>query len=76
MKEREKIALGLLSRITGMEEGRIVPEMELVADLGIDSPKALQLLVELEESLGIEIGDESASRMNTVEDVLRLASGG
>jgi acyl carrier protein len=53
-----------------IEAKDLKPEMELVSDLGIDSPKALELLVELEEGLGIEIGDEDAARMETVGDVL------
>ena len=44
--------------------------MELVADLNIDSPKALQLLVDLEDRLSIEISDEDAAKMDTVGDVL------
>jgi acyl carrier protein len=43
--------------------------MELVANLGLDSAKALELLVELEESLDIEIGDDDAARLNTVGDI-------
>jgi acyl carrier protein len=68
-------ALGLLSRISGAALKDIRPEMELVADLGIDSPKALELLVELEEALGVEIDDREASAMETVEDVLAYAEG-
>ena len=48
----------------------MAPEHDLVGDLGIDSPKALQLLVRLEESLGIEISDEDAARMDSVRDIL------
>ena len=47
--------------------------MSLVGDLGIDSPKALELLLELEEALGIEISDQDASAMDTVRDVIAFA---
>lgn len=63
-------ALELLSELSGTERDEIRPDMELAGDLGIDSPKALQLLVGLEDRLGIEISDEDAARMNTVGDVL------
>ena len=63
-------ALEVISKVSGIERAQITPEMELVADLGINSPKALELLVELEDSLGIEIGDEDAASMNTVADIL------
>jgi acyl carrier protein len=44
--------------------------MDLVADLDIDSPDALRLLVEIEDTLGIEVSDDDAAAMNTVGDVL------
>jgi acyl carrier protein len=58
--------------------GRRAPEslsedQSLVADLGIDSARALQLLADLEDALGVEIADEDAARMNTVGDVLAYA---
>ena len=56
-----------------VSEKDLKPAMELVSDLGIDSPKALELLVELEEALGIEISDEDAASMETVGDVLEYA---
>jgi acyl carrier protein len=72
-------ALEVIAKVSGIERDKITPEMELVADLGINSPKALELLVELEDGLGIEIGDEDAASMNTVADILgfvkRLSAG-
>jgi len=62
--------LSILSEISGTSVGEIKPEMDLVADLGIDSPKALRLLVELEDELEVEISDEDAARMTTVGDIL------
>jgi acyl carrier protein len=67
------LALAVLSRISGRERAEIRDDMDLVGDLGIDSPKALELLLELEEALGIEISDEEASGMETVRDVLAYA---
>jgi len=69
MDVREK-ALGIIAEISGKEVAEISPDHALVGDLGIDSPKALQLLVEIEETLGIEISDEEAARMDSVKDVL------
>lgn len=63
-------ALDVLSEISGTDKAALKPEMDLVADLGIDSPKALQLLVELEDRLKIEISDDAAAAMETVGDVL------
>lgn len=67
---KQETAVEVLSSLSGVEKGEIKPEMDLLADLGIDSPKALQLLVQLEDRLNIEISDEAAARMETVGDVL------
>jgi acyl carrier protein len=39
------LVIEILSKLSGVPQTEITPEMELVADLGFDSPKALQLLV-------------------------------
>jgi len=66
-------AIAVLARVSGRARDEIGAEMDLVGDLGIDSPKALELLLELEETLGVEISDEEATGMQTVEDVLAYA---
>ena len=60
----------VLAEISGVPIDEIDRDKDLVADLQIDSPKALKLLVELEDRLGVEISDEAAARMTTVGDVL------
>lgn len=74
MSQYDKV-LDVISEVSGVERDRIEPRMDLVADLGIDSPKALQLLVKLEQALGIEISDEEAARMETVDDILQVTQG-
>jgi acyl carrier protein len=68
--ETKNVALQILAQLSGKDQETITPEMDLVADLGIDSPKALQLLLELEERLGIEIEDEDAAKIDSVSDIL------
>lgn len=63
-------ALAVLATVSGLDPSEIGPDRHLVADLGIDSPKALRLLVELEEEFDIEIPDEDAAMMSTVADIL------
>ncbi len=65
----------ILARASGRDEAELRPEFDLVADLGIDSPKQLELLIELEEALGTEISDEDAAALETVGDVLDYAAG-
>lgn len=61
----------LIARISGKNVSELQPGQDLLVDLGIDSPKALELLVELEEVLNVEISDEDAARLESVGDVLR-----
>ncbi|MEE8137970.1 MAG: phosphopantetheine-binding protein [Thermoanaerobaculia bacterium] len=66
----KQIALQLIAEVAGADVTTLKPETELVADLGIDSPKALYLLVELEERLEVEVSDEEVEEMKTVGDIL------
>ena len=72
--DKKAVALGVLAKVSGKDQAALSPEMELVADLGIDSPKGLQLLSELEEKLQTEISDEDAAKMNTVADILSFVA--
>lgn len=67
---RRDMALQVISNVSGTPLHEINLQHDLVTDLGIDSPKALKLLVQLEDALGIEISDEAAARMTTVGEVL------
>lgn len=60
----------ILAEVAEKDVAEIEPEQDLLADLGIDSPKALKLLMDLEEALDVEISDEDAARMESVGDVL------
>jgi acyl carrier protein len=67
---RAEIVLSVVSRVAGVDVETLRPETELVADLDMDSAKALELLVELEDRLGVEIDDDRAAGLDTVGDIL------
>ena len=69
-ESKQEIVLDVVAQVTGTDRTNLRPEMDLAADLAVDSPKALELLVELENRLEIEITDEAAARMETVADIL------
>jgi acyl carrier protein len=71
MSLADETVYDVLSEVTGVAKDQIREDQDLVADLDIDSPDALRLLVELEDRLGIEIGDEDAAAMDKVADILR-----
>lgn len=71
MKEelRGKVS-ALIAAVAGRDPSSLEPGQHLMADLGIDSPKALQLLMDIEEELAIEIPDEDAAGFERVGDLL------
>lgn len=75
MMDISQKALEIVAAISGKQADELKPELDLVADLGIDSPKALQMLLDLEDALDIEISDEDAAKMDTVGDVLGYLGG-
>ena len=67
---KKETALAVVAKVSGKEIDTLNANDELVANLGMDSAKALELLVELEDQLEIEISDEDAAKLNTVGDIL------
>ncbi len=68
--DKKNTALAVVAKVSKVESAALTPEMELVADLSLDSARALELLVELEDALETEISDEQAAKLNTVGDIL------
>jgi acyl carrier protein len=68
--DRRQQTLELIARASRVSVSALEPEMNLLVDLGLDSPEALRLLMDLEELLGIEISDAEADRIKTVGDIL------
>ena len=66
--------LDILARETGVVLTEIDEKTELVGDLGIDSPRALQVLVEIEDALDIEVEDEEVANLRTVGDILAVVA--
>ncbi len=66
--------LAILARETGVAVSEIHETSELVGDLGIDSPRALQVLVEIEDKLDIEVNDEEVASLKTVGDILKVVA--
>jgi len=50
---RSEIAISVIAQVIGVPIESITPEMELVADLDMDSAKALELIVELEDRFDV-----------------------
>lgn len=52
----------------GVEEGQVTPEASFMDDLGADSLDTVELVMALEEEFDIEISDEDAEKIQTVQN--------
>jgi len=68
--DTRQTVLEVVAEITGMEVSELQPQMELVADLGLDSAKSVQMLVTLEERVDVEIDEQRIPKLETIGDVV------
>ena len=54
----------------GIEESKVTPESKFIDDLGADSLDTVELVMALEEKVGIEIPDDAAETIQTVKDAI------
>ena len=54
----------------GVDEAEIKAESQFVDDLGADSLDTVELVMAFEEEFGIEIPDEEAEKINTVQTAI------
>ena len=59
----------------GVEEEEIQMSSTFVDDLGADSLDIVELIMAFEEEFSIEIPDEKAEKIKTVEDVVKYIDG-
>jgi len=69
----EEIAKKIKAIITeqlGIEEEEVVPEAKFIDDLGADSLDTVELIMAFEETFDIEIPDEDAEKITTVQEAI------
>lgn len=54
----------------GVSDGDVTPEASFIEDLGADSLDIVELVMALEEEYDMEISDEEAEKIRTVQDVV------
>jgi len=52
----------------GVDESEVVPSANFVEDLNADSLDLVELIMSLEEEFGIQISDEDAEKITTVQE--------
>ena len=55
----------------GIEESEVTPNASFVDDLGADSLDRVELIMAFEEAFELEIPDEQAETIKTVQDAIR-----
>lgn len=55
----------------GVEENAVTPAASFVNDLGADSLDTVELVMAFEEAFDIEIPDEDAEKITTVNDAVK-----
>ena len=54
----------------GVSEDEVTPEASFADDLGADSLDIVELVMAIEEEYGIEISDDDAEKIQTIQDAI------
>lgn len=65
---KEKI-VDIIANQLGIDRGDVTPEASVVDDLGADSLDVVELIMALEEEFNLEIPDEEAEKIKSVNDI-------
>ena len=60
----------IVSEQLGVDEEQITPDASFVEDLNADSLDLVDLIMTLEEQFGMEISDEDAEKIVTIQDAV------
>ncbi len=60
----------IIAEQLGVEEDEVTPGSSFVDDLGADSLDTVELVMALEENFDLEIPDEAAEKIRTVQDAI------
>lgn len=74
MATLEKVKKIIVEQL-GVDEDEVTPEASFVDDLGADSLDTVELVMAFEEEFDLEIPDEDAEKITTVQDAVAYIDG-
>ncbi|MFZ0050837.1 MAG: acyl carrier protein [Desulfobaccales bacterium] len=74
MGATEEKVIDIIVDKLGVERSEVTPEAVFVDDLGADSLDLVELIMAMEEEFGMEIADEEAEKLRTVQDVITFVT--
>ncbi|MCI8292668.1 MAG: acyl carrier protein [Hespellia sp.] len=60
----------IIASVLGMPKEDVTPDSKFVDDLGADSLDIFQIIMEIEEEFSIEINNDDAEKIRTVQDAV------
>jgi acyl carrier protein len=69
MDEVRAKVMDIIANQLGVDKETITPGANVIDDLGADSLDIVELVMALEESFDLEIPDEDAEKIRTVQDI-------
>jgi acyl carrier protein len=68
--EMEQKLIDIIAEQLSVDREKVVPGASFVDDLGADSLDLVELIMAMEEAFDIEIADEVAEKISTVQDAI------
>ncbi|MHB8837542.1 MAG: acyl carrier protein [Gemmatimonadaceae bacterium] len=70
--EIEKRVTGVVARVLAIDPTEVLPTSNFVFDLGADSMKSIELVAGFEEEFNIEMNEDKAREVQTVEGAVNF----